>query len=81
MRTNNICASQAQGSRTIRKHSLHSSRSLELNPKTADLLRAYLCKCTDEYPIPNAKRMRERWRRTRNRLAKKLNKPQLKAIH
>jgi integrase len=58
----------------------HNSRSLKLKPETADLLRAYLYKYTAEKPFPKSIRMGEMWRRTRNRLAKKLNDPQLKAI-
>jgi len=58
----------------------HNSRSLKLKPQTADLLRAYLQKYDSEHPFPKAKRMGERWRRIRNRLADKLNAPQLRQI-
>ncbi len=58
----------------------HNSRSIKLCPKTADMLRAYLEKNTGNRPFPIARRMGEQWRRTRNRLAKKLNEPQLRAI-
>jgi len=58
----------------------HNSRSLKLKPQTADLLRAYLHKYTGEYPFPKSKRIGEMWRRTRNRLAKEQNLPQLRQI-
>jgi len=58
----------------------HNSRSFKLKPKTADLLRIYLHRYTAEKPFPHPKRMGEIWRKTRNRLANKLNEPQLKAI-
>jgi site-specific recombinase XerD len=58
----------------------HNSRSFKLKPRTADLLRTYLTKYTGQQPFPKARRMGEQWRRARNRLAKKLNDPQLKAI-
>ncbi len=58
----------------------HNSRSLKLKPQTADLLRQYLYKYTTDKPFPKSRRIGEMWRRTRNRLAKKLNEPQLKAI-
>ena len=58
----------------------HNSRSIKLCPKTADMLRAYLNKYTGNKPFPIARRMGEQWRRTRNRLANKLNEPQLRQI-
>ena len=58
----------------------HNSRSLKLTPQTADLLRAYLHKYTENKPFPKSVRMGEIWRDTRDRLAEKLNQPQLKAI-
>jgi len=58
----------------------HNSRSLKLKPQTADLLREYLRKYDSEYPFPKAKRIGEMWRRFRNRLADKLNDPQLRQI-
>jgi len=58
----------------------HSSRSIRLKPRTADLLRAYLDKYDKEYPFPKPKRISEMWRRFRNRLAHKLNNPQIRLI-
>jgi integrase len=58
----------------------HNSRSIKLKPKTADMLRAYLDKYRGDNPFPKSESMGERWRKTRNRLAKKLNEPQLKLI-
>jgi integrase len=56
----------------------HNSRSFKLKQKTAEMLRTYLATYTANNPFPNSKRMGEIWRRTRNRLAQKLNEPQLK---
>jgi integrase len=58
----------------------HNSRSLRLTQKTTDLLRAYLHVNTGEHPFPRSKRMTENWITFRNRLATKLNEPQLKQI-
>jgi len=58
----------------------HNSRSLKLKQQTAEMLRAYLHKYTGEHPFPKSIRMGEVWRSTRDRLAEKLNQPQLKAI-
>ena len=58
----------------------HNSRSLKLKPTTAGMLRRYLHRYTGETPFPSAKSMGEMWRRVRNRLAKTLEQPQLKAI-
>jgi integrase len=58
----------------------HNSRTIKLCPKTADMLRAYLEKWKANKPFPCARRMGEQWRRNRNRLADKLNEPQLKNI-
>jgi len=58
----------------------HNSRSFRLKPQTADLLRTYLHKYTGEKPFPKSKRMGEMWSRFRDRLARKLNQPQLRAI-
>jgi integrase len=58
----------------------HNSRSIKLKPETADMLRAYLHTYTAEEPFPDSIMMGEQWRKIRNRLAEKLNEPQLKAI-
>jgi integrase len=58
----------------------HNSRSFKLKQQTADLLRTYLERNTGEYPFPSSDSMGEMWRRTRNRLAKKISQPQLKQI-
>jgi site-specific recombinase XerD len=44
------------------------------------MLRAYLHTYTSEKPFPASLMMGEQWRKIRNRLAQKLNEPQLKAI-
>ena len=58
----------------------HNSRSFKLKEQTADMLRTYLTKYTTNNPFPSSRSMGEIWRRMRNRLAKKLNEPQLKEI-
>ena len=58
----------------------HNSRSFKLKPSTADLLRTYLTQHKDAYPFPRSKIMGQMWREFRDRLAQKLNDPQLKAI-
>jgi integrase len=44
------------------------------------MLRMYLAKYTANNPFPTSKNMGEYWRKTRNRLATKLNEPQLRNI-
>jgi len=58
----------------------HNSRSIKLKPKTAQMLRDYLKIHTGNNPFPKSKIMGDIWRRTRNKLADKLNEPQLKQI-
>jgi integrase len=58
----------------------HNSRSFKLKQATADLLRNYLAKYKGNYPFPRSKIMGQMWREFRDRLAGKLNDPQLKAI-
>ena len=58
----------------------HNSRSFKLKPQTADTRKTYLHKYTTDRPFPSSRSMGEVWRRMRNRLAKKLNQPQLKNI-
>ena len=58
----------------------HNSRSFKLKQATADLLRTYLSKYKGNYPFPRSKIMGQMWREFRDRLAKKLANPQLKAI-
>jgi integrase len=58
----------------------HNSRSFKLKQQTAEMLRTYLTKNTQNNPFPPSKHMGERWRKTRNRLATKLNQPELKNI-
>jgi len=58
----------------------HNSRSLKLRPQIADMLREYLHKCPDKYPFPKSKSLTEMWIRTRKRVAKNTNNPQLNQI-
>jgi hypothetical protein len=58
----------------------HSAGTYKLKNQTAEMLRTYLHKHTNENPFPKPKSIGDIWRRTRNRLAEKLNQPELKAI-
>jgi len=58
----------------------HNSRSFKLKQQTADMLRTYMTKYTANNPFPSSRSMGEVWRRMRNRLAQKINEPQLKNI-
>jgi len=58
----------------------HQPRSFKLKPETAELLRQYLNKYTENTPFPDPEYMGKIWRRVRNNLAKKLNQPELKKI-
>jgi integrase len=58
----------------------HRGRSFKLKTKTAEMLRTYLQKYSDEQPFPNSKAMGEAWREARGKAAKKLGKPELKNI-
>jgi integrase len=58
----------------------HKSRSFKLKPETAEMLRQYLNKYTDYQPFPETHYMSEIWERTRNKLADKLQQPELKKI-
>jgi integrase len=71
---------QEQGIINVQGCKGHNSRSFKLKPQTAEMLRTYLAKYTTNNPFPNSKSMGETWRKTRNRLANKLNEPQLKNI-
>jgi site-specific recombinase XerD len=44
------------------------------------MLRTYMTKYTANNPFPSSRSMGEVWRRMRNRLAQKINEPQLKNI-
>jgi len=58
----------------------HKSRSFKLKPETAEMLRQYLNKYTEEKPFPDSHYQSEIWERTRNKLADKLQQPELKKI-
>jgi integrase len=58
----------------------HNSRPIKLIQQTADMLRWYLQKYKDEYPFPRSDNYSRIWQRTRNKLAEKLNEPELKKI-
>ena len=58
----------------------HNSRSFKLKPSTADLLRTYLHEYKDNYPFPKSKIIGNMWQKFRNRLAQKINDPQLKSM-
>ena len=58
----------------------HRGRSFKLKQKTAEMLRTYLQKYTNELPFPRPQIMGEAWRDARARAGKKLNKPELNQI-
>ena len=58
----------------------HKSRSFKLKPETAEMLRQYLFKYIDHQPFPESHYMSTIWQRTRNKLADKLQQPELKKI-
>ncbi len=70
----------AQGIITATGCKGHNSRSFKLKPPTAEMLREYLTKYTENKPFPNPHALGEAWRNTRNQLAKKLNQPELRKI-
>ena len=55
-------------------------RSLKLKTQTVAMLREYLYKHTAEKPFPESRFMSCVWTRTRNKLADKLQNPQLKQV-
>jgi integrase len=56
----------------------HKPRSFKLQPETAQMLREYLYEHTNQYPFPDPEYMGKIWRRTRNKLAEKLQQPELR---
>jgi len=58
----------------------HNSRSFKLKQKTAEMLRRYLQRYTDDKPFPNSKAISEAWRHTRNKLAETFQEPNLRII-
>jgi hypothetical protein len=71
---------KAQGIINIVGTKGHDSGSYKLKDQTAEMLRVYLYKRTEEYPFPLSKQTQEAWRKTRARAAKKLCKPELNQI-
>jgi integrase len=69
-----------QGIITAEGNKGHRGRSFKLKQKTAEALRTYLNRHTQERPFPNPKAMAEAWREARTRAATRLNKPELKQI-
>lgn len=56
------------------------NRPIKLTQQTADLLRTYLNNYTNSNPFPRSVNYSRIWERTRNKLADKINEPQLKTI-
>jgi integrase/recombinase XerD len=71
---------QERGIINVRGCKGHNSRTIKLNTKTADMLRIYLQRYTENNPFPNSHAMGEEWRSTRKRLARNLNQPELTKI-
>jgi hypothetical protein len=68
------------GEISIRGHKGHFSGTYKLKARTAEMLRTYLTKHTDQHPFPNPSRMQDAWRNARNRAARKLCNPELAKI-
>ena len=66
-----------QGIISFKGCKMHNPRSIKLKQKTTHLLRQYLAKYTDEYPFPPSRYYGENWLRTKKKLAKRLNMPEL----
>jgi len=58
----------------------HAPRSFKLKSRTLAMLKEYLHIHTDDKPFPDSRYMSQIWTRTRNKLARKLQDPQLKYI-
>ena len=58
----------------------HANGTYKLKTTTANMLRRYLAKNTEEHPFPTSKVMGTVWRNTRDRVAKNLCQPELKKI-
>ncbi len=69
-----------QGIITAEGNKGHRGRSFKLKQQTAEMLRTYLHRYTENEPFPNPKAMGEAWREARNRAATKIGKPELKQI-
>jgi hypothetical protein len=69
-----------QGIISINGVKKHNNGTYKLQPTTAEMLRQYLSRHTEEYPFPSSKSMQNSWRNTRNNTAKKLCRPEIKNI-
>ena len=69
-----------QGIITAEGNKGHRGRSFKLKQRTAETLRTYLQKYSNEQPFTRPQIMAEAWRDARKRASKKLNKPELKQI-
>ena len=72
--------STERGEITITGTKGHASATYKLKTRTAEMLREYIAKNPEEYPFPNPKIMAQIWRRTRNKVAENLKRPELKNI-
>ena len=69
-----------QGIISVRGCKGHASGTYKIKLATAEMLRVYLYKHNSERPFPESRFMSSIWTRTRNRLAQKLQDPQIKQI-
>jgi integrase len=58
----------------------HDNGTYKLKEQTAEMLRQYLARNTQEYPFPTAKSMRTSWCKARTKTATKLCNPEIKKI-
>jgi integrase len=69
-----------RGEITITGTKGHASQTYKLKERTAEMLREYIHNHPKEYPFPQPKVMAQIWRRTRNKVAENLKRPELKNI-
>ena len=69
-----------EGKISINGTKQHSNGVYKLKSHTADMLKKYLSRHTQEYPFPKSKYMRDAWIRARKRAVEKLCKPELNNI-
>jgi hypothetical protein len=69
-----------QGTISITGSKGHASGNYKLKSHTAEMLRIYLHKHTEEHPFPNGHAQSQMWVQTRRRAYEKLQKPELRKI-
>jgi hypothetical protein len=70
----------SQGIISVKGLKGHDSGNYKLKPETAQLLREYMAKYTDDHPFPQPKVMSQMWREARTKASQIHNDPTLKNI-